>query len=296
MSNYSLVIPFSSKDALTSGNPLKAVKGADLTTEFTAVQTAVNSKLDGAPNVVIAAPSSGVALVSNAIAGGVALQLSDGTVTGGVSMSGGQFGVGAFSGGNTVLLSAGNSRWIVSSASGGLSGVGTTGGDQGAATINASGLFINGVAVSAGGGNGVVASKATNTTRGSTTTLAADPALVATLATGIYAISMYIQPLAAAGGGGGFKFNFSSTGSMSGNYAYTGGIVGAFSDSVGQSGLTGVTTFAAVSSTSVDWVQITGTVTVLTPGVLSFQWAQNSSSAVNTVLSSGSWIQCVKVG
>ena len=47
MSNYSLITSFVSKDGLISGNPLKLVKGADLTTEFTAVQTAVNTKIDG---------------------------------------------------------------------------------------------------------------------------------------------------------------------------------------------------------------------------------------------------------
>ena len=48
MSNYTPVTNFLSKDSLVSGNPLKAVKGADFTTEFTAVQTALNSKFDGA--------------------------------------------------------------------------------------------------------------------------------------------------------------------------------------------------------------------------------------------------------
>lgn len=47
MSNYTQVTNFSSKDALISGNPLKALKGAELTTEFTAVQVALNSKQDG---------------------------------------------------------------------------------------------------------------------------------------------------------------------------------------------------------------------------------------------------------
>jgi len=47
MSQYTPVTNFVSKDALISGNPLKLVKGADLTTEFAAVQTALNSKADG---------------------------------------------------------------------------------------------------------------------------------------------------------------------------------------------------------------------------------------------------------
>lgn len=63
MSNYSIVTNFLSKDSLISGNPLKLVKGADLTTEFTAVQTALNSKFDGvvqfAPDGTAAQPSFG---------------------------------------------------------------------------------------------------------------------------------------------------------------------------------------------------------------------------------------------
>src|ERR1700678_1226945 len=91
-----------------------------------------------------------------------------------------------------------------------------------------------------------VASKAANTNRNTTTTLAADPDLQKTLPAGIYALQMYLQPQALAGGGGGFKFTLAnSTGTMTGAYAYVGGIAGAFVDSVGQSGLNGVATFAS---------------------------------------------------
>lgn len=47
MSNYTPVTNFLSKDSLVSGNALKALKGAELSTEFAAVATAVNSKPDG---------------------------------------------------------------------------------------------------------------------------------------------------------------------------------------------------------------------------------------------------------
>lgn len=47
MSNYTIVTNFLAKDSLASGNPAKLIKGADFTTEFTAVQTAINSKPDG---------------------------------------------------------------------------------------------------------------------------------------------------------------------------------------------------------------------------------------------------------
>jgi hypothetical protein len=63
VSQYTPVTSFVSKDALISGNPLKALKGADFTTEFTAIQTALNSKFDGSfvfgPDGTAAQPSFG---------------------------------------------------------------------------------------------------------------------------------------------------------------------------------------------------------------------------------------------
>lgn len=46
MSNYTVTTNFLSKDALISGNPLKLVKGADLTVEFNNIAVACNSKGD----------------------------------------------------------------------------------------------------------------------------------------------------------------------------------------------------------------------------------------------------------
>ena len=46
MSNYSLAVTWSGKDALAPGAEGKVVSGADFDTEFTAVKVAVNSKAD----------------------------------------------------------------------------------------------------------------------------------------------------------------------------------------------------------------------------------------------------------
>ena len=48
MSDYTIVTNFGAKDSLPSGNPSKVIKGSEFTTEYTAVQTAVNSKGDSA--------------------------------------------------------------------------------------------------------------------------------------------------------------------------------------------------------------------------------------------------------
>ena len=46
MSDYTYTSDFGSKDSKNTGDPDKVIKGADFETEFTALQTAVNSKAD----------------------------------------------------------------------------------------------------------------------------------------------------------------------------------------------------------------------------------------------------------
>lgn len=67
MSNYTKTTNFTAKDTLTSGNPLKVVKGTEIDAEFTAIQTAVNSKSDSASPLFTGTPSlNGVAITSTA--------------------------------------------------------------------------------------------------------------------------------------------------------------------------------------------------------------------------------------
>lgn len=46
MSNYTPTTDFSAKDALASGNPSKIIAGSEIDAEFSAIQTAISSKLD----------------------------------------------------------------------------------------------------------------------------------------------------------------------------------------------------------------------------------------------------------
>lgn len=48
MSNYTPATDFAAKDALSTGNPSKLVKGTEVSAEFDAIQAAVNSKADAA--------------------------------------------------------------------------------------------------------------------------------------------------------------------------------------------------------------------------------------------------------
>lgn len=46
MANYVKSTDFASKDALTTGDPLKLIKGTEINTEFNAIQTAIATKAD----------------------------------------------------------------------------------------------------------------------------------------------------------------------------------------------------------------------------------------------------------
>ena len=47
MSNYTKTVNFAAKDSLTTGDANKVVKGTEIDTEFTNIQTAIASKADG---------------------------------------------------------------------------------------------------------------------------------------------------------------------------------------------------------------------------------------------------------
>lgn len=74
MSQYTKTTNFTSKDALTSGDPNKVVRGAEIDTEFNNIATAVNSKSD------VASPTfTGTVTVANITVSGT----FSGTISGG---------------------------------------------------------------------------------------------------------------------------------------------------------------------------------------------------------------------
>ena len=58
MSNYSKTTDFAAKDALTTGNANKIVKGTEIDDEFSAIQTAVNSKANTNSPALTGAPTA----------------------------------------------------------------------------------------------------------------------------------------------------------------------------------------------------------------------------------------------
>jgi hypothetical protein len=138
-------------------------------------------------------------------------------------------------------------------------------------------------------------SKTAATSRNTLTVVAPDPDLQLSLPIGVFAIAMNIglQSLTA---GAGFKFNFNFTGTLtSSNYDYSGSINGAAVSS-SATFITATSTFATLSTTAIDWLQITGFIIPTVAGILQFQWAQNASQAANTSVGIGSWMSLTKVG
>lgn len=58
MSNYVKLTDFASKDALTTGNPLKLIKGTEINDEYNAIQTAIGTKADLASPAFLGNPTA----------------------------------------------------------------------------------------------------------------------------------------------------------------------------------------------------------------------------------------------
>jgi hypothetical protein len=145
----------------------------------------------------------------------------------------------------------------------------------------------------------VSASKAGNTSRASTTSPAADPDLVLTLATGgTYEVTGCLIVLTAANAAGDFVYGWSWTGTMS---VVLGG-VGPHNSLASGSSVDGEFTYLPADSSSPSTTMPYGSsaagvniavntrVVVTTGGNLSLIWAQLGSNANNTTLAADSWI------
>ena len=78
MSNYTKSTNFTAKDALPSGDSGKIIRGSEFDTEFTAIQTAVNSKADAAsPSLTGTITFNGVGLTAT----GTEINFTDGVTS-----------------------------------------------------------------------------------------------------------------------------------------------------------------------------------------------------------------------
>ena len=73
MSNYTKTTNFTAKDSLISGNPSKIVKGSEIDAEFTAIETAVNSKSNTASPTFTGTATIPTAAITNITLGGTSV-------------------------------------------------------------------------------------------------------------------------------------------------------------------------------------------------------------------------------
>jgi len=78
MTNYTKSTNFASKDSLSSGDPLKIVKGTEINTEFDNIATAVATKADSSSPTLTSATLTNVTISSGTITGITDLAIADG--------------------------------------------------------------------------------------------------------------------------------------------------------------------------------------------------------------------------
>ena len=83
MSNYTLAVSWSGKDALADSDANKVISGADFNTDFTAVQTAVNTKADlaGSASQAFAAVTASVGTNTTQVASTAFVTAADAVLT-----------------------------------------------------------------------------------------------------------------------------------------------------------------------------------------------------------------------
>jgi len=142
------------------------------------------------------------------------------------------------------------------------------------------------------------AHKASATTRASTTTQTNDPDLVLVIpAAGTYQISGELF-FGENAGGGGINVTLASSGTATQSRASMTGYVNASAVTVpafSGTSMAILTASAADSGSTVDWVDVSGTLLVTAPGTYSVQWAQNSSNSNGTFMATGSFVKLTPI-
>lgn len=176
-----------------------------------------------------------------------------------------------------------------------------SGGAQGGGTINAQGIFVNGVAVSTGANTTTKVATAIET-RTTTTAQANSTQLTAALAaTGTYGFRIVVSLFVAGPGAGvGLGVNYSGSFTAASSpigFAFnpSGTSVAGVTANVATTP-TAQTTNTGTASSSIPWqVVIEGTLTATSTGTLSLNFAQQASSANTTTLMIGSNMTITKL-
>lgn len=276
MSNYTQTTFFTPKDSLPITDPNKTIFGAAYDVEFANIAASLVSKLDAA---FVSPALLSLNVTSTAIPpNGISLQATN------------------------VLGLFANSTLIVTLATGGVVFGAATGGAQGVGTINATGLFVNGVAVGAAAGTYAFVVKPADTSRASTTVIADDPDLQIAFAAGhVFDIEFGLEFNQTAGGTGGLSVAVRYSGAptlttsaltfirvSAGTYAML-NVNMAYGAGYGAGTQIGDNGGAGTSYTHHTGRMILSTVGGA--GTLFLGWAQAVSDAHPSTVKSGSWLR-----
>lgn len=266
MSDYTQITSFGPKDALTTGDPNKRIRGSQLDPEFAAIAAAIQSKFD---SVDIASNAEAAALTGDSkliTPGKLAHALQNGTLT---------LGSGISLAGTATFPNVAGAVNATHTELNILAGVDVT-----SAALNQIGSYVY---------------KTANTSRPSTTTPTDDPHLtMAVEASSVYAIEMFWK-FSTSGSTGGFKYafglptgatfdaEFDATESSGSNYEF---VVDSTSSHTGNVN-SGATTRVVAT--------IKGQLTTTDAGTFAFRWSQVSSDAAATIVYAGAWLKVSKI-
>lgn len=339
MSNYTQTTFFTPKDSLPITDPNKTIFGAAYDVEYANVATAIASKLD---SVFVNPSLTSLNLTSNFVptngfnlnaANTIGFSINTAivatltatiftvpalNVTGSTVPANGFYLPSA----NTLGIAA-NTTSIATFATGGVVFGGATGGAQGAGSINATGLYVNGVPVGAtlapvvGSGSATLSAagiqigqsyivwRNSDLSRNTTVTLTSDPVLQFTnVPVGTYNIFIVTAFTTSGSATQGYQLTVTNTAGTLTNSSVVGNSI-CTSASSSVTNLSGGTTTAfgavyaniavGVSSVWTGEFQGQGSFIVSGTATIAFQWAQSASSATNTILRAGSYMQITRV-
>jgi hypothetical protein len=203
-------------------------------------------------------------------------------------------------GAHTFYVGGDNGTGTVSAeiaSNGGLFMNGATGGSQGAGTINATGLYVNGVAVGSGSTTVYKPATATEGRASSTTPTNSTQLTYAITATGTYQIEclVFFYNVSSPTAGVNFNINYSGTFTATSSPLQENSAINSVNvaSSVGNALFTD--TGVSNSASTPYGFLIKGSITVTGTGTLAMAFAQNSASVNQTTLGIGSYLNVTKV-
>lgn len=294
MSNYSKTTNFAVKDALLTGDPLKVIKGADINTEFDNIATAISSKVD--TGGALGTPASGVATNLTGTAAG----LTAGGVTTNANLTGP-----ITSSGNATSIASGNT-YASPTFTGTVSGTPTWASSQAITTSTAAQPNITSLGASAVWGTGVanfgtiVKRKTADESVTSSTTLQNDDHLTFAVAANEEWIGNFDLPCGPLLSTTGIKVTISAPSGAAFQTDYRGFIDGSASMNNAGNSTLGST---QVDFTTASWAAAgAGSVKIsfwilngATPGNITLQWAQSTSSGSAVTVKKGAFLHATRV-